>query len=182
MSMDFFSLVLPEAKVQTMVRSHLHRLICGANDVRTRGDKNQLIFNFSEITFRVKSFIEMAAKVTHHLWYLHVSAPLTSSVIAAGSLMSSMIMTKGSSPPHSLSIWFARFDRYICKSCQREEMLVFFSCAYKISDELECYNAVMWHLVWLTVHIEGDSRALSQKARFLLGRRVRLAALPEVVG
>lgn len=57
---------------------------------------------------------------THHLWYLQVSAPFTSSLMAAESLMSSMITTSGSSPPLSLSIWFATSERYSCSSCQMQ--------------------------------------------------------------
>lgn len=64
-------------------------------------------------------------EVTHHLWYLQVSAPLTSSVTAPASLMSSIITTRGSSPPLSLSIWFARSERYNCNSCKRKKGIQF---------------------------------------------------------
>ncbi|KAG7258652.1 LOW QUALITY PROTEIN: hypothetical protein CRUP_001741 [Coryphaenoides rupestris] len=42
--------------------------------------------------------------LTHHLWYLQVSAPLMSSLMAVASLMSSMMMANGVSPPLSRSI------------------------------------------------------------------------------
>lgn len=64
-------------------------------------------------------------EVTHHLWYLQVRAPLTSSVTAPASLISSIITTRGSSPPLSLSIWFARSERYNCNSCQRKKGITF---------------------------------------------------------
>lgn len=59
---------------------------------------------------------------THHLWCLQVSAPLTSSVVAAESLMSSMITTNGTSSPLCLSIWFARLDRYNCNSWKQRKL------------------------------------------------------------
>lgn len=60
-------------------------------------------------------------EATHHLWYLQVSAALTSSVTAPASLISSMITTRGCSPPLSLSIWLARSERYNCNSWKRKK-------------------------------------------------------------
>lgn len=50
---------------------------------------------------------------SHHLWYLQVSAPLTSSLMEPASLRSSSRITSGTSAvPVSRSIWLARLDRY----------------------------------------------------------------------
>lgn len=86
----------------------------------------------NQIVLELFSEILQLFWVTHHLWYLQVSAPLTSSVMAAESLMSSIITTSGSSPPLSLSIWFARSERYSCNSCESKERWINIVFAYKV--------------------------------------------------
>lgn len=55
----------------------------------------------------------------HHLWYLQVRAPFTSSLMEPASLRSSSRITRGTSPiPVSRSIWLARLERYSCRSCR----------------------------------------------------------------
>lgn len=57
---------------------------------------------------------------SHHLWYLQVSAPLTSSLMEPASLRSSRRITSGTSAvPVSRSIWLARLERYSCRSCNQ---------------------------------------------------------------
>lgn len=58
---------------------------------------------------------------SHHLWYLQVSAPLTSSLMEPASLRSSRRITSGTSAvPVSRSIWLARLDRYSCRSWNKQ--------------------------------------------------------------
>lgn len=58
---------------------------------------------------------------SHHLWYLQVSAPLTSSLMEPASLRSSRRITSGTSAvPVSRSIWLARLERYSCRSCNKQ--------------------------------------------------------------
>lgn len=58
---------------------------------------------------------------SHHLWYLQVSAPLTSSLMEPASLRSSRRITSGTSAvPVSRSIWLARLDRYSCRSWDKQ--------------------------------------------------------------
>lgn len=58
---------------------------------------------------------------SHHLWYLQVSAPLTSSLMEPASLRSSSRITSGTSAvPVSRSIWLARLDRYSCRSWNKQ--------------------------------------------------------------
>lgn len=106
---------------------------------------------------------------THHLWYLQVSAPLTSSVMAAESLMSSMITTSGSSPPLSLSIWFARLDRYDCKSCNRKQRRInYIYC--EITFRIFWWNSwALRYLLRLTMHVESDSGAATHHTGLMVG-------------
>lgn len=103
----------PEAEMKAMVCHHLHWLIACSNNVRAK--KNIAKFRpQSGLTHSHKyaSAGHICAGEVYHLWYLQVRAPLTSSLIEAGSWISSRITTSGISVALlSRSIWLAKLER-----------------------------------------------------------------------
>lgn len=122
----------PEAEVESVVCWHLYWLIAGSNDVWTvdKSSKDSEQFNRGWIKPLItpknsnQGNIFLACAAAYHLWYLQVRAPLTSSLMEAGSWMSSRITTRGHwDVLDSLSIWLARLERYSCRSWERERDL-----------------------------------------------------------
>lgn len=118
----------PEAQVQAVIGRHFHRLVGGAYDVGAVGRKVKVTWARQEACFvpRVPDGLDrpppppavmsLALPPAHHLWYLQVRAPLTSSLMEPASLRSSNRITRGTSPvPVSRSIWLARLERYSCR-------------------------------------------------------------------
>lgn len=159
-----------------MVRRHLNRLIGCSDDVRAGGKrKDKMMCLQNHIVSKVSRGAAELGEATHHLWYLQVSAALTSSVTAPASLISSMITTRGSSPPLSLSIWLARSERYNCNSCKRKKVNE--NVVKLEAPGQRCTLWERWYLLGLVMQVEGDGGAATQDVWLLVNLCVGSAAL-----